>query len=684
MISDPTLPLEAQFFQKICVIGGALCLGVVYPLNLFQNQSPWVNRGILAFGALCLMLAWAARNGRYYKKICVIALIAVLDLIWFPNGGASGSVGPFFFVAGLFIVVMFSAVSQIIGLGLLATNVVVLLLIEYNDAGLVTQFETPTDRFVDLTTGYTVCLLASAVILFAIKTSFYREKLRADANLQALKETEAELRAVFESAQDAIVVANRRTMLMINPACTLMFGYAGAAELLGHDLLELVAPESHELVLAHLRVKAKRKTVRTNREAIGLKKDGSRFPLEVHLATYERDECLHTVASIRDLSEEKRIENERQHLDSQMRRSEKMESLGALAGGIAHDMNNVLSAVMGLASVQLEDVAADTDLHHDLETITRACERGATMVRGLLSFARETLPEKRETALNVVVSETVALLERTTLQKIRLDVDLAPDLLSIQADAAALTHALMNLCVNAMDAMPDGGMLTLRTRNHHESEVLLEVVDTGCGMPSEVLNKALDPFFTTKPMGKGTGLGLPIVFGTIKAHHGRMEIQSSPGQGTLVQVYLPAQKDSLAAPSPAEKRTSIPTARSLNVLLIDDDELIQHTVHRILRAAGHTVTTVSGGIRAVTVVEAGLRPDLVVLDMNMPELDGAATLPRLRELIPNVPVVLSTGQADQDARSLAASHTLVTLLPKPFNAIELGQKVDSLAKRAGH
>jgi CheY-like chemotaxis protein len=162
-----------------------------------------------------------------------------------------------------------------------------------------------------------------------------------------------------------------------------------------------------------------------------------------------------------------------------------------------------------------------------------------------------------------------------------------------------------------------------------------------------------------------------------------MELQSTPGQGTMVLLYLPAQKAALEVSLPAETRQAIPVARSLNVLLVDDDELIQHTVHRILKAAGHTVTTVSGGARAIAVIEAGLRPNLVVLDMNMPELDGAATLPRLRKLLPDVPVVLSTGQADQDAQTLAASYPLVTLLPKPFGAAALGQKVDSLAKRAG-
>lgn len=652
-------------------------------MRKFRNLSPWVNRGTLVFGALCLLLAKVARGGRYYKKTIIIAMVGLVDVLWFPNGGMSGSAGLYFLVAGLFIVALFSTAARSAGLALLAINITALHLIEYKWPSLTIPFVTPADRLVDLTTGYGICLLANALILWAVQTGFNREKTRADTHLRALRENQAELHAVFESSQNAVGVAKMGTLIMVNPACIMMFGYVGT-ELIGRDLLELIAPESRALVLANMKVRAMRETVRTEHEATGVRRDGSRFPLEIHLATYERDECPHTVMSIRDLSERQRIEEERLLLDTQLRRNEKMESLGALAGGVAHDMNNVLSAVMGLASVHLEDVPEGTTLHQDLATITRACERGATMVKGLLGFSRETLPVKRETDVNLVVNEAVALLERTTLKKIRLDVDLAKDLLTIQADPAALSHALMNLCVNAMDAMPDGGTLTLRTRNCDEATVLLEVKDTGCGMPTEILNKALDPFFTTKPIGKGTGLGLAIVFGTVKAHHGTMELQSTPGQGTLVQLHLPAQKSAHEVTLPATQRPSIPVAWALNVLLIDDDELLQHTVHRILRAAGHTVTTVSGGARAVAVVEAGLRPNLVVLDMNMPELDGAATLPRLRKLLPNVPVVLSTGQADQDAQSLAASHALVTLLPKPFTASALGQKVDSMAKRAGH
>ena len=194
-------------------------------------------------------------------------------------------------------------------------------------------------------------------------------------------------------------------------------------------------------------------------------------------------------------------------------------------------MNNVLGAIMGLTSVHLAQAPAGSVLHNDLATM-KACQRGGAMVRGLLGFARENLPVKKEVNLNAVVTDAVLLLERTTPQKVTLLVELEPALYRLNGDQAAWAHALMNVCVNAVDAMPDGGTLTIRTMNGPDSSVLLDVVDTGFGMSPEVRNKALDPFFTTKPMCHGTGLGLPIVFGTVKSHQGRLDIQSEPGQGT--------------------------------------------------------------------------------------------------------------------------------------------------------
>ena len=204
------------------------------------------------------------------------------------------------------------------------------------------------------------------------------------------------------------------------------------------------------------------------------------------------------------------------------------------------------------------------------------------------------------------------------------------------------------------------------------------VEDTGTGMPKEVLEKAMDPFFTTKEVGKGTGLGLSMVYCTVKAHHGQLEIQSEPGRGTRVRICFPACETPSQVPGPVAEPRSPSAIRGLSVLLVDDDELIQASFRAILEVLGHSVTGALSGEESLGELEAGFQPDVVILDMNMPGLGGTGTLPRLRALLPKVPVVLSTGRIDQTALDLASAHLGVTLLSKPFSMKELQQQLEIL------
>jgi len=496
-------------------------------------------------------------------------------------------------------------------------------------------------------------------------------------NEQGLLEREAQLRAIFDSSQDAICVTRSGRFEMVNPSFLVMFGFDRTEELVGAALLERIGPDGRDTVQANIQARSQGLPAPTGYEVTALRKDGSPFRMEIHVSTYEQ-QGLHTVSILRDVTAREQLEQERRQLEAQSLRREKMESLGSLAGGVAHDMNNVLGAILALATVNQHRAPEGSALRRDLDTVVKACQRGGTLVRGLLGFAREELPEVRALSLNLVVLEAVALLERTTLQKVRLDLDLADDLRTVTGDPASLGHGLMNLCVNAVDAMAGGGTLTFRTRNEGTSAVLLEVIDTGSGMPPEVLARALDPFFTTKPTGKGTGLGLPIVYSTVKAHQGRMEIQSEPGRGTRITIQLPACAPAAEVPAPAAARPEA-AGRPLQVLLVDDDDLVVEAVQAILRALGHAVTATPGGIEALARVAAGLQPDVVILDLNMPGLDGAGTLPRLLAARPGLPVLLATGRVDQAALDLVKVHPSVQLLAKPFGIRELQLRLDAIA-----
>ena len=370
-----------------------------------------------------------------------------------------------------------------------------------------------------------------------------------------------------------------------------------------------------------------------------------------------------------DITTQKELEEHQRHLQIQLQHSQKMESLGLLAGGVAHDLNNSLAAILGLASLHVEDQPEHSPLRRAFETIVKACNRSAKLVKGLLSLNRRHLAEEGNIDLNLVVRDEVFLLERTTLSRVRVEMALAENLPLIRGDAGALSHVLMNLCVNSVDAMEPNGRLTLRTRWRDE-HVEVEVEDTGSGMPPEVVDRALEPFYTTKPQGKGTGLGLSIVYSTIKAHGGEMEIHSVPAQGTRILLRFPALPTPEQPPEPAIAPSTLPLSAALHLLIVDDDELVLTSIQSVAEVLGHTTSLSNSGEGALAELEAGLLPDLVILDVNMPGLGGAGTLPMLRRLRPALPVLLSTGRVDQQVLDLVQAYPKVTLLAKPYSIRE--------------
>jgi len=496
------------------------------------------------------------------------------------------------------------------------------------------------------------------------------------ASERALADSEARARSMLQTAMDGVWLLDEKgRFLEVNEAACRRLGYT-QEELCRLTIRDIDATESEEETTRHhLKVIQQGADLF---EAVHRRKDGSCFPVEISVTHLPEQRRM--VAFVRDITERKTNERERNQLQFQLLQSQKMESLGRLAGGVAHDMNNVLGAILGLASAHMESQPAGSPLHQAFVTICKATERGGKMVKGLLGFARQSPAENNRLDMNTLLREQVALLERTTLAKVRLQMDLDSELLPIQGDSSALSLAFMNLCVNAVDAMPESGTLTLHTRNVNHIWVEVVVEDNGMGMPKEVLEKAMDPFFTTKDTGKGTGLGLSMVFSTVKAHRGQMAIESEPSMGTRVILRFPTwAEDTPVQPAGTATHAEGTPHGQLKVLLVDDDELIQNSVQALLEVLGYTaVTTAPSGEVALALLEAGLAPDVIILDMNMPGLGGAATLPRLRELNPTAPVLLATGRVDQMALTLASEHPGVTLLPKPFGLRELQKHLEGL------
>jgi PAS domain S-box-containing protein len=490
---------------------------------------------------------------------------------------------------------------------------------------------------------------------------------------ESLRESEEQLRIIFEASGAGII--------LVSPQGEIRFANRRMAEMFGQEMEQLIGTS----YVDHLH-KAEQETgdqrmrqlIHGEIQLVSLERhylraDGSSFWGHLSGRRLENpDGSLRAlVGIITDITKRKEAAEQKRSLEAQLHQAQKMESLGSLAGGVAHDMNNVLGAILGLASAHIAAQPVGSPAGQAFGTIIKAAERGGNMLKSLLSFARQNAAEMRELDLNAIVREEVRLLERTTLSKVRLILELASDLRPILGDAGALTHALMNLSVNAVDAMPGNGMLTLRTRNVNPEWVEVQVEDSGAGMPKDVLEKALDPFFTTKDVGKGTGLGLSIVYSTVKAHQGQMELQSELGRGTCVTLRFPACQAAVRVGDTSGAYRIMADRGMLQVLVVDDDELIQISMEGLLELLGHAATIATSGEAALAKLEAGLKPDVIILDMNMPGLGGAGTLPLIRRLLPTVPILLATGRADQTAQDLVEAHPFVTLLSKPFGLKDL-------------
>ena len=412
---------------------------------------------------------------------------------------------------------------------------------------------------------------------------------------------------------------------------------------------------------------------------------GQDFSLELEMFTASgRRICIQTtgkvqrkgtrpvrlVGAFRDITEAKHLEVERQQLEKEIQHAQKLESLGSLAGGVAHDMNNVLAAILGMTSALKAKYAADDGLVKGLDTILRASTRGRDLVKGLTEFARKGMDQTQPLNLNELVQQEVNLLNRTTLEKIEFVLDLEAELPLIHGEPSSLGNALMNVAMNALQAMPEGGELRFHTYCHGQ-QVALEICDSGCGMTPEVMARATDPFFTTKPLGKGTGLGLAIVFATMKAHGGSMELRSRPGEGACVLLQFPIHRDQSNAPSEAPDQGSVPSS-GLHIFLVDDDELIREGIPPMLEMLGHTVESAPSGRAALArLAGPGRSIDLVIMDHNMPGMTGASTLRQIRAAQPDLPLVLATGFVDADVKALLQDTVGITVLKKPYSAREI-------------
>jgi PAS domain S-box-containing protein len=396
-------------------------------------------------------------------------------------------------------------------------------------------------------------------------------------------------------------------------------------------------------------------------------------------------------------------EVERERLLNELHHARRLESLGELAGGIAHDFNNLLAVIINYAAFVAEDVAvaapvADEEKRHatraDVEQISLAAQRAAHLTHQLLAFARREVVQPEVVAVNAVVTNVEQLLKSTLGEHIELRSELAPGVRSVLIDPGRLEQILVNLAVNARDAMPDGGTLTIDTANvdvdedytAHRAElspgpyVTLRVSDNGKGMTREVAERAFDPFFTTKPSGQGTGLGLATVYGIVQQAGGRVQLYSEPGMGTTASVLFPATEDT--ALLTAQQSGPAQLGGEATILLVEDEDALREVVRRILAGAGYRVITAANGEEALAAAaEQSEQIDLLLTDVVMPQMHGPDLAEQIKRVRPSIKVMFMSGFAQPILDSGGRLDTGVTLVEKPFSGPTLLAKVSQVLKR---
>jgi two-component system, cell cycle sensor histidine kinase and response regulator CckA len=525
------------------------------------------------------------------------------------------------------------------------------------------------------------------------------KRVQASVARHQLQLTNRILIEALESARDGIMITDLQgTITHVNQALERMTGYA-RSELIGQNPRILKDDRNPPAIYAEI-WRAILARGSWQGELTNKRKDGSvvEISLTVSPIVDNHGQLTHFVGIHREMTE-------RKFLERQLMQAQKMQSVGTLAGGVSHEFNNLLAGINGYAALGLREASLAEPLRTFLRHILELSERAAGLTRQLLAYARKPALVRRPTDLGALLRETAELVTGTMHVDVRVDVPQKPspaEEFPVEADSNQLQQALVNLAINARDASSGGVPIIFRLRNIHLASgrpsfpesvpagdyVVLDVIDRGSGMTPEVLNQALDPFFTTKPVGKGTGLGLPMVFGIVRGHQGFLTIDSAPDKGTSVSIYLPRrvgkagdgevldfESGQIVEPESVPGRT---------ILVLDDEEAVRDVVRRFLEIAGHKVICAATGQDALALVGPDGPIDLVILDLMMPRDDGFGVYRRLREQRPDLPILLCTALLNSDPALALAESGEAALIRKPFRMNELWYAVnEALAAKKG-
>ncbi len=541
----------------------------------------------------------------------------------------------------------------------------------------------------DMFQTWTRVLVLCLFLIFGSHVQYTVNKRKAADD--ALRESQEKYRTILESIEEGCFETDIDGNLTFfsNPFLKTL-GYS-RHELLGRNTSKYTSPDIAEKmtrITERLKETGKPENVA---DYDVIRKDGSNVSLELSVSLLKDQDGLPMGyrGILRDVSERKKTEEENHKLETQLQQAQKMESIGTLAGGIAHDFNNILMGIQGNASLMLLKIDSEHPSHEKIKNIEKYVQNGTALTKQLLGFARRGKYLIKATDLNEIIDKSSSLFARTK-KEIRIHTDLYEDLWSAEVDRGQIDQVLLNLYVNAWQAMSNGGDLYLQTENvildrsyvkPYKVEpgryAKISVSDTGVGIDKETQERIFEPFFTTKEMGRGTGLGLASVYGIIKSHGGYINVYSEIERGTIFTIYLPASEKEVLIEEEGSPAALIKGTGT--ILLIDDEKMILDVGLELLEELGYTVLSAMNGQEAIDVFQKDQdNIDLVIMDMIMPGMGGGETFDRLKEINPEVKVLLSSGYSINGQATKIIRRGCDGFIQKPFNMNQLAEKIQKI------
>jgi PAS domain S-box-containing protein len=701
-LRDQAVSLEVRLFRLVCLTFSPICLFLVLPANLILGLSPFLNLVITIFGLLSLFFYRDSLRGRHHIKVFCLALLLVLNVAWFMNGGSTGSIGYFFLCAVLCPMILFRGSTRWYMLLLLVIDNCALQLVEYRFPLLITPYQTAADRLIDTLCGYSSCALASALIFGVVTIIFDKESARAQKELQersraeaTLAYNEAKYRALFEEAGDYIFILKmdkERGAIIVdaNNAAFEKHGFT-REELIGMPMMELDTPAARAKIAPRAKL-LQNPGDKAVFETEHYRKDGTTFPVEASARVIQIGDDAPLVLTIeRDITERRRMESE-------LLKSQKLESIGVLAGGIAHDFNNILTAIMGNISFAQMYLDAGDPALKILQEAEKASQRAADLANQLMTFTKGNQPVKKIIAARQIIEASASLLLRGT--SVQSTIRIEEPLHTIEVDEGQINQVFNNIIINAVQAMPDGGTMAIAAANSLVANdnplglapgeyVRFTFSDTGSGIAKEDVERIFDPYFTTKELGNG--LGLASAHSIICKHAGHIRVSSVLGQGSAFEILLPAGS---ATSVPQSAGNGASDAADLlagegegMILVMDDDEMIRTLASEMLTVLGYQALSCVNGEEAVSryrdALTAGIPFVAVIMDLTIPGgMGGKEAAQQILAMDANARLIVSSGYSDDPIMADPARFGFSEVIAKPYRMEEITGVLSRLRDRA--